>query len=177
MRRTAERGVGDWDCSLLRPRPVKGPALLCHAGGLPRNNTRAEPHRADRITRRFLYRRATLVLSKGYADSVRDGRCQGVMHYFSRTRLQRRSLMFLRRLVFAATALGASLGLLHATLGSVQADGDGEWWLSDAARIFQPAGPVNESPFQLTIDFLTSGSNPVHWADSQAPVEICTHQH
>ena len=86
-------------------------------------------------------------------------------------------LMFLRRLMFIATALGASFGLLHATVGSAQADGGGEWWLSDAGQIFRPPGLVNESPFQLTIDFFTSGPNPVHWADSQAPVEICTHQH
>jgi hypothetical protein len=86
-------------------------------------------------------------------------------------------LMPVRRLILVAAVIGVSLGLSHATSGSAQADGGAEWWASDTEQTPRSAGLLSASPFQLTIDFFTTDPNPVHWADAQAPIEICTHQH
>lgn len=80
------------------------------------------------------------------------------------------------RIVLAALVVAAGLGVLVASAGEARADGDGDWWLYDGGLQLGPADFTNGVPLELTIDFFTNASPPVHWADARMPIDFCTHQ-
>ncbi len=49
------------------------------------------------------------------------------------------------------------------------------WWLYDAGMRFSRVADDGALPFELAIDYFTSGSPPVRWSASTALVPICTH--
>lgn len=82
-----------------------------------------------------------------------------------------------RRIVILGAFLATGFWLLQATSGTARAEDNGEWRPYDGGLTLGSPGHPNAYPIELAIDYFSADSNPVRWADSFAPVEICTHQH